>query len=249
MDDISAALYNVVFTSMPILLFAVLDRPLSDISFLQFPQIYNKVHSLGTAVFWRTGVVHGLVDAAICFFIPFFAPVASGRDSNHGLYAVGKTTYIALLGVVTLEVSLVARYWTKLFVFFVVLSYVVVYPFFLVFPYAQRAFEVYDPAQYGIAENLFSTAEFWFIIGAVYVIAFSYRYFIRTIKWVFFPDDNMIISEYEHGIEPSTGLDKDPREKRRMQDLGYQRSSAELLGTNRSAEVGKQLEDGSRIGR
>ena len=39
-DDISAAAFNVVFTSIPILLFAVLDRPVINFSTLiQYPQV------------------------------------------------------------------------------------------------------------------------------------------------------------------------------------------------------------------
>ena len=39
MDDISAAAYNVIFTSLPILFFAVLDRPLRHHkTMLRFPQ-------------------------------------------------------------------------------------------------------------------------------------------------------------------------------------------------------------------
>lgn len=39
-DGISAAAYNVVFTSIPILLFAVLDRPVINFSSLiQYPQV------------------------------------------------------------------------------------------------------------------------------------------------------------------------------------------------------------------
>lgn len=38
-DDISAAVYNVVFTSVPILLFAVLDRPVMRLdTLMRFPQ-------------------------------------------------------------------------------------------------------------------------------------------------------------------------------------------------------------------
>ena len=38
-DDISAAAYNVIFTSLPILFFAVLDRPLRHHkTMLRFPQ-------------------------------------------------------------------------------------------------------------------------------------------------------------------------------------------------------------------
>ena len=41
-DDISAAAFNVVFTSIPILLFAVLDRPVINFSTLiQYPQVYS----------------------------------------------------------------------------------------------------------------------------------------------------------------------------------------------------------------
>jgi magnesium-transporting ATPase (P-type) len=39
-DDISAAAFNVVFTSLPILLFAVLDRPVHNVNtLLRFPQV------------------------------------------------------------------------------------------------------------------------------------------------------------------------------------------------------------------
>ena len=39
-DDISAAAFNVVFTSLPILLFAVLDRPVHNLNtLLRFPQV------------------------------------------------------------------------------------------------------------------------------------------------------------------------------------------------------------------
>lgn len=39
MDDISAAVYNVVFTSVPILLFSILDRPVMHLNtLLRFPQ-------------------------------------------------------------------------------------------------------------------------------------------------------------------------------------------------------------------
>ena len=44
--------------------------------------------------------------------------------------------FVALLGTVTLEVALVARYWTWLFGVLTVLSYVLVYPFMVIFPLA-----------------------------------------------------------------------------------------------------------------
>jgi len=196
-DDISAAMYNVVFTSMPILLFSVLDRPMGSNTLMRFPQMYNHSDSLSTAVFWKTGILQGLLDGAICFFIPLYSISPSGPEAIDGAWAVGKTIYVAILGAVTLEACLVARYWTGLFFLFVFLSYFLVYPFFLLFPYVQRAFDIYDESQYGVAEDLFSTPIFWFIILSVYSLTFGFRYFNRSVKWLFLPDDNMILAEHE----------------------------------------------------
>ena len=53
MDDISAAAYNVIFTSLPILFFAVLDRPLRHHkTMLRFPQARTRA---------RRGSCSGLV--------------------------------------------------------------------------------------------------------------------------------------------------------------------------------------------
>lgn len=39
-DSITAAVFNVVFTSMPILLFAILDRPVKNLNaFIRYPQV------------------------------------------------------------------------------------------------------------------------------------------------------------------------------------------------------------------
>lgn len=174
-DDISAAMYNVVFTSMPILLFSLLDRPMGSTMMMRFPQMYNSSDSLSTGVFWKTGVFQGLLNGVICFFIPLYALSPSGPEAIDGVWAVGKTSYIAILGSVTLEACLVARYWTSTFFLFVFLSYFLVYPFFIMFPYIERGLNIYDEGQYGVAEDLFKTPIFWFIIMGVYALTFGVR--------------------------------------------------------------------------
>lgn len=176
-DDISAAMYNVVFTSMPILLFSVLDRPVGDITLIRFPQMYNRSTSLATSTFWRTGILHGCFDAAVCFFIPYIAMATSfnGQDTNYGLWAVGKTIFVSLLGAVTLEAVLVARYWTVLFSVFSAMSYVFVYPYMIAFPYLRQSLNEYDHSQFAVQDQIFRSTVFWMCIISVYVITFGYR--------------------------------------------------------------------------
>lgn len=99
-------------------------------------QLYNKRHlrSLTTLSFWKTGVLMGAVHGAVCFFIPYYSLSTSGQHNVTDVYSLGKIAFVALLGTVTLEVALVARYWTWLFGILTVLSYVLVYPYLVLFP-------------------------------------------------------------------------------------------------------------------
>lgn len=57
-DDISAAVYNVIFTSLPILFFSLLDQPYGFDTMQTYPRTYNKSRGLSVPIFWKTGVLH-----------------------------------------------------------------------------------------------------------------------------------------------------------------------------------------------
>lgn len=99
-------------------------------------QLYNKraSRSLTTLAFWKTGVALAVVHGTICFFIPYYAISTSGRHNITDVWSLGKVAFVSLLGVVTVEMALVVRYWTLLFTIFILLSYFLVYPFMLIFP-------------------------------------------------------------------------------------------------------------------
>lgn len=74
-DSITAGMFNVVFTSLPILLFSVLDRPVGELSaFIRYPQLYDKRQSksLTTKSFWKSGILQGILHGAVSFFIPYY---------------------------------------------------------------------------------------------------------------------------------------------------------------------------------
>ena len=97
-DSISAGLYNVVLTSLPILLFALFDRPVSDAALLAHPQLYNKSTSLSGRAFWKT-IWDSTVASAVGFFIPVYAvPLASGMPRNlDNMLELGKVGYTSVL--------------------------------------------------------------------------------------------------------------------------------------------------------
>lgn len=75
-DSITAAVFNVAFTSLPIMLFSVLDRPVKELNaFIRYPELYDKrgSKSLTTASFWKSGILQGVLHAAVAFFIPYYS--------------------------------------------------------------------------------------------------------------------------------------------------------------------------------
>ena len=66
--------------------------------------------------------------------MPYLSASSADHRSAHGLFAVGKTIYVGLVGSVTLEVMLISRYMTALFLVVVAVSYLLVYPYFWLYP-------------------------------------------------------------------------------------------------------------------
>ena len=129
--------------------------------------------------------------------MPFLAASPTGANSAVDIFAVGKTINICMLGLVTMEIMIVARYWTWWFGAVCVLSYALVFPFVLLFPLFQQVLDTWDMAQFGVGINVMRTPYFWISLITVYSVTFSIRYFERSTKWLFRPDDNMIRAELE----------------------------------------------------
>ena len=57
-------------------------------------------------------------------------------------------------------------------------------------------------AQIGVGQTLMATPRFWLQILLVYIIAFSLRVAERAARWLFFPNDNMVLAEIERAVRP-----------------------------------------------
>ena len=83
-------------------------------------------------MFWKA-LLKSFFDAALAFYIPFYATFYKATESVDGLYTVGRISYLAIQFVVTLEVCAISRHFTTLFVAFVAYSTIIIFPFFYLF--------------------------------------------------------------------------------------------------------------------
>lgn len=121
--------------------------------------------------------MQAFLDAAICFFVPFLAASPLGNRTTIDVFSVGKTIFICMLGVVTMEIMIVARYWTWWFAGVCALSYLLVYPYVIFFPiFWQNVFGSWELESSGVGVNIMVTPFFWIALMTVYSMTFSIRH-------------------------------------------------------------------------
>lgn len=201
-DDISAAAFNVVFTSLPVMVFSVLDRQVSDISYMAYPETYNRQSFLGTLSFWRRGILHGIVDGAVTFAIPYLAINPTDANSVAGLYCLGKTCFLAMLGTVTLEIMLLTRYWTWPMTIIAALSYLLAYVFVFIYPMVMEFMDWPDPAQMGVSPAIMSRPSTYLVILSVNFSTLGFRLFSSWFKALSYPADMDVLAAREKLDKP-----------------------------------------------
>lgn len=67
-------------------------------------------------------------------------------------------------------------------------------------PKPELAVGVYDVANVGVANQVLSTATFWFVILVVNMSTFGLRFAERTFTWSFRSQDTMIMAEHEKSV-------------------------------------------------
>jgi magnesium-transporting ATPase (P-type) len=199
LDGVTSAFYNAFFTAFPAGVLAVTDRPVRHLATLTaHPRAYNARPSLTAKAFWRTAVLAGAVQGAVIFFIPYLSMRTSGAGpALDDVWTLGKTLFIAVIGVVTLEAALVCRYWTWPFALVLWGSYLATWPWLPLLPLFYRAVGRIDIAQYGVGENLLRSPLYWAELGLVYCVTFSARLAEHGSAWILKPRDDMVLAEME----------------------------------------------------
>uniref|UniRef100_G3UJ92 Phospholipid-transporting ATPase n=1 Tax=Loxodonta africana TaxID=9785 RepID=G3UJ92_LOXAF len=116
-EDWFITLYNVLYTSLPVLLMGLLDQDVSDKLSLRFPGLYvvGQRDLLFNYKRFFVSLLHGALTSMILFFIPFGAYLQTmGQDgeapSDYQSFAV--TIASALVIAVNFQIGLDTSYWT-----------------------------------------------------------------------------------------------------------------------------------------
>ncbi|KAJ5077251.1 putative phospholipid-transporting atpase [Anaeramoeba ignava] len=116
-DSFLISIFNVVFSSLPIVVISVLDQDVSQDAELRYPQLYSdrsRNFLFSFTRFW-VWLFQGIYQGAIMFFIPYFIWKFEPLSSNGqvlGMWGMSTTIYTSLIITINLKIALETTFWT-----------------------------------------------------------------------------------------------------------------------------------------
>lgn len=190
-------LFNLAFTSLPVIFMGFLDQDVSDKVSLEVPQLYQRGilrKEWSMYKFWYY-IVDGLYQSAVCYFFAFCLfwtgsfVTTSGRQNNYR-EAYGAFVATSAIIVCNLYVMINEYMWDWVFLLIVAISCLLV--FFWTGIYT--AFTASGPF-YKAAPEIYGALSFWAYLLVAVVACLLPRWCIKCYQKMFMPLDIDIIRE------------------------------------------------------
>ncbi|CAH2296591.1 phospholipid-transporting ATPase IC [Pelobates cultripes] len=241
------SLYNVLYSSLPVLLVGLLDQDVSDKLSLRFPRLYipgQKDHLFNYKKFFLS-LLHGIVTSLVIFFIPYGAFLLTmGQDgeapSDYQSFAV--TTATALVITVNFQIGLDTSYWTFVNAFSVFGS-IAIY-FGIIFDLHSAGIHVLFPSTFiftGAAPNALRQPYLWLTIILTVAICLLPIVAIRFLSKMIWPTESDLVQKNRKKYKEEakwrprfSTIRRGAAARRSAYAFSHQRGYADLISTGRS---------------
>ncbi|XP_027697849.1 probable phospholipid-transporting ATPase VB isoform X2 [Vombatus ursinus] len=215
-------LFNLFFTSLPPLVFGILDKDISAETLLALPELYrneqnSKFYKLST--FW-IAMVDAFYQSLICFFIPYLVY----KDSDIGVFTFGTPINTISLTTILLHQAMEMKTWTFIHCTVLIVSFLLYFVVSLL--YNSFCVTCNSPTNpYWIMEKQMSDPIFYLLCLLTPVAALLPRYFLLALQGTY---GNSPLLKAEK-------LDKLPKEKRELAIQEWKRQREGLPTACRAA--------------
>ncbi|XP_037401674.1 phospholipid-transporting ATPase IC [Pygocentrus nattereri] len=246
-EDWFITLYNVLYSSLPVLLVGLLDQDVNDTLSLRFPKLYLPGQK-GALFNYRNffiSLFHGIFTSLIIFFIPYGAFLQTmGQDgeapSDYQSFAV--VTASSLIMIVNLQISLDTSYWTFVNCF-AVLGSIAIY-FGVMFDIQSAGIHVLFPSAFtftGVASNSLRQPYLWLTIILTVGISLLPVICIQFLCKTIWPTEGDKVQRHKKKYELEEEVKKKPpafqrggRSRRSAYAFSHSRGYADLIASGRS---------------
>uniref|UniRef100_A0A3Q1EZJ4 Phospholipid-transporting ATPase n=1 Tax=Acanthochromis polyacanthus TaxID=80966 RepID=A0A3Q1EZJ4_9TELE len=242
-EDWFITLYNLCYSSLPVLLVGLLDQDVNDRLSLKFPKLYLPGQQ-GTLFNYKNffiSLFHGIFVSLIIFFIPYGAFLQTmGQDgeapSDYQSFAV--VTASSLIFTVNLQISLDTSYWTFVNCF-AVLGSIAIY-FGIMFDIHSAGIHVIFPSIFtftGAASNALRQPYLWLTIiltvGISLLPVICIQFLHKTI-WPSVGDKKYEMELEEEEKKKPSAFQRGRRSRRSAYAFSHSRGYADLISSGRS---------------
>lgn len=164
-NDYSMSCFNLIFTSLPVIVVAILDQDIKYELGRRFPGLYgqgqrNDYFQFPVVLYWA---LNGLFQSIAVFLAFFWGEYRLISDRENGqtmdMWGAGSAMYTVIVITVTLQLALTIQYWTWLHAFVFPFSIFLKYIFVLVMNSINPAFAT--SASHLFIENIAPVPSYW----------------------------------------------------------------------------------------
>ncbi|XP_051504011.1 phospholipid-transporting ATPase VD-like isoform X3 [Myxocyprinus asiaticus] len=178
--------FNLLFTSVPPLVYGVLDKDVSSKTLLNLPDLYKSGQNSQAylpSTFWLT-MLDAFYQSLVCFFIPYFAYAGS----DIGVFSFGSPINCSALLIILLHQVIESRTLTWLHAGLLLFSALFYYAFVLLFSVA--CVTCNSPTNpIGIETKMMSDPLYHFVCGLTTVLALLPRILFHAFCNTIYPSD------------------------------------------------------------
>ncbi|XP_064150536.1 phospholipid-transporting ATPase IC isoform X1 [Loxodonta africana] len=246
-EDWFITLYNVLYTSLPVLLMGLLDQDVSDKLSLRFPGLYvvGQRDLLFNYKRFFVSLLHGALTSMILFFIPFGAYLQTmGQDgeapSDYQSFAV--TIASALVIAVNFQIGLDTSYWTFVNAFSIFGS-IALY-FGIMFDFHSAGIHVILPSTFqftGTAANALRQPYIWLTIILTVALCLLPVIAFRFLSMTIWPSESDKIQKHRKRLKAEEQwkhrqkvFRRGVSSRRSAYAFSHQRGYADLISSGRS---------------
>lgn len=246
-EDWFITLYNVLYSSLPVLLMGLLDQDVSDKLSLRFPGLYivGQRDLLFNYKRFFVSLLHGVLTSMILFFIPLGAYLQTvGQDgeapSDYQSFAV--TIASALVITVNFQIGLDTSYWTFVNAFSIFGS-IALY-FGIMFDFHSAGIHVLFPSAFqftGTASNALRQPYIWLTIILTVAVCLLPVVAIRFLSMTIWPSESDKIQKHRKRLKAEEQWKRRQNvfrrgvsSRRSAYAFSHQRGYADLISSGRS---------------
>jgi len=202
-------LYNLLFSALPILIYAIFDRDVDTPILEGNPRIYglsNKAGFFRPWIFWQW-MMHGLLQSVVLFFLPLSIWGVSSSNGNtgrqDGFIPMGIVVYTCVVIVVNLKIAFHMQSWTWLHHFSLWISIGVYFACMIVFSLTS-VFSLNGIDYYWLLFEVLKTPKFYLTVIVTCVAALWWDYMVmatRELKYNKEIEEALPEGAYRHVVE------------------------------------------------